>query len=125
MTIDRKIDHLHNNPPSDALLMAEKMRELYPAQFKTAEDLLADTAVPEEINDEDAAGKVGDDIKKLTGAEKSLEAIRKSEKEEFLAKGRLVDGTFKRPIESLQALKAKLAIVAGAYKDKKDAELRR
>lgn len=115
----------HNNPPSDAILMAEKMRELYPQAFKTAEQLLAETAVPEEINDEDTAGKVGDDIKKLTGAEKSLEALRKSEKEEYLAKGRLVDGTFKKPIESLQALKGRLALVAGAYKDRKDAELRR
>ena len=117
----------HNNPPSDIDIMGERIRELYPDLLNRAEQhtALADSVIPEEINDEETAGKIGDYIKQITVSMKNLDAARTAEKEPHLAKGRAVDGFFKRYTEKLDAIKKRAAIPAAAYKDRRDAEDRR
>lgn len=124
MTTDKRLAIGGNNPPDDIEVMGEKMWDLYKSQLAHAEQLLseADGYLLEAINDDDQAGKVGDFIKQLTAARKSLDGIRTSEKEPWLAKGRAVDGFFKRFTEKLDDLKEKVADPLGVYTEKKKAE---
>lgn len=115
----------HNNPPEHEEL-AEKVKRLYPETFKTFEDLIfyADV-IPEEIKDEQEAGKVGDFIKQITANQKSFKAIHKEEKEPHLRAGRTVDNFFKIYIEKLDRILEKVKPVQGAYVARKEEEARR
>lgn len=117
----------NNQPPSDIEIIGESVKRVHPESIAKAERLIAEAAerIPEEINDDETAGKVGDFVKQLTAAKKDLEGIRVMEKEPYLVKSRAVDGFFKRFTEKLDQAKEKASEPLGAYKDRKDAEIRR
>jgi len=112
----------HNNPPSDIDILGERMKEKYRQFFTKAEELLAaQSRLPTIVNDDETAGKVGDFVKQLQGAIKNLEAARKSEKEEYVAAGKRVDGFFKvRFIDKLDLLKNAVSQLNADYLKRKE-----
>ena len=98
----------HNKPPTDAEYLQNGLKDNHEKLLESADKLLdAATRLPAEVTDEETAGKVSDYIKLVTGCMKNLEGARISEKEPFLSLGRVVDGFFKRPIDSLDMVKRK------------------
>lgn len=98
----------HNNPPSDAEILAQRLSTAHAEHLKKADDLIAAVdRVPETFDDAETAGKITDLIKMMTGSQKNLEAIRVQEKEPFLTLGRQVDGFFKEVYERVEKAKIK------------------
>lgn len=115
-----------NNPPSDADVFEQKMREQYPETFSFAERLLkASDRIPTQVDDDDTAGKVSDFIKQVKSAQKSLDAARVEEKEVYVRGGRMVDGMFKNWTEKLKTLVNSAAEPLAEYQKKKEDEERR
>lgn len=98
----------HNNPPSDAEILAKRLSETHAAHLKKADELVAAAdRVPGNCDTEEMAGKITDLIKMLTASQKNIEAIRVQEKEPYLTLGRQVDGFFKVPYERQEKAKIK------------------
>lgn len=92
----------HNNPPSNIEIVGEKARELYPHLFSRFEELTQKTGeLPLVITNDDEAGRVGDFVKQVNENKKSLEAVRKLEKQPHLDMSKAVDGFFKKYLERL------------------------
>lgn len=116
----------HNNPPTDAEALQQKLRDDHDKPLGRAQELVEATARLPEITDQESAGKVSDFIKQVTGCRKNLEAIRVNEKEPYLTLGRVVDGFFKTVTDSLDVAKAKAERPLGVFlKQQADAERRR
>lgn len=116
----------HNNPPNDAEILQQTLRENNEAQLKRAQDLIeAGAKLPAEITDEETAGKAAHYIKQVMASVKQLEAVRVNEKEPYLTLGRVVDGFFKNVTDPLAAAKNKAQRPLDSYlKQKADAERR-
>ncbi len=114
----------HNNPPSDIDIVAENAKRIYGDILARADELVhAEARLPTEIADDETSGKIGDYIKQITANMKALDAARVGEKEPHLAKGRAVDGFFKRYTERLKSIKDRVSIEHGRYiKAKEDRE---
>lgn len=117
----------HNNPPSDIEIIAENVKRLYPDILDRADQLMkAVDRVPEKVESDEDAGKIGDYIKQITMCKKNLDAIRVSEKEPYLAKGRAVDGFFKPYSEKLTAIIEQIKPIQAEWvRKKEEAERRR
>jgi chromosome segregation ATPase len=117
----------HNQPPSDIEIIAENVQRLYPDILQRAEQLMqAVDRVPEKVESDEEAGKIGDYIKQITMCKKNLDAIRVSEKEPYLAKGRAVDGFFKPYAEKLTAIIEQIKPIQAEWvRKKEEAERRR
>lgn len=92
---DRIIDSKHNNPPSDAEILFENLRERNKDLLDRASKLFeAESRLPE-VADDETAGKVTDFIKMVNNCNKLVDGARTTEKEPFLRGGKNVDEFFK------------------------------
>lgn len=103
-------------PQSEAEALQDRLAEKHAALADRATELLgAEERLPA-IENDDAAGKVGDYVKLVAAAVKAATAARVAEKEPFLAGGRTVDGFFaSRMIDPLGQLKFRVENKLGAY----------
>lgn len=112
-----------NNPPSDMEILQAALTEKHGKVLDGAAKLIeAASRIPEEIADEDTAGKASDFIKLVTGCRKNVETIRVSEKEPYLKMGRLVDGFFKVKTDALDGATARAKRPLDNWLRKKAAE---
>lgn len=115
-----------NNPPTDEELMAEKLKSDHLEILAFYESVVNKAPeMPDKVEDDEAAGKVSDFIKKITSCKKTLDSARSAEKEPYLAKGRAIDSFFKRRTETLDDLKKKIEVPLGEYLKRKEDEKRR
>jgi chromosome segregation ATPase len=97
----------HNNPPSPIEIFEADMKAKYPEYFNRAQLLIdAKDRVPPEIKNEDEAKKVGDYLKQVKELAKTIDALREGEKQPFLEKCRVVDGTFGKWLDSLKQVRS-------------------
>jgi len=96
----------HNNPPSDAESLEQKLMEDYERQLSDAQMAYKDANnFPNKIETDEDANRGTDLIKKIVGLNKNFEAIRIKEKEPYLTLGRVVDNFFKKPYDLLNEAK--------------------
>lgn len=115
----------HNNPPTEAEIAADKLRDEYELENEMAKSL-ATRELPERIDDEEAAGKMSDFIKAVVSHQSKLKEIHKREKEPFLRAGNVVDGWLRGHSDALDAIKRKaLALTGDFLQRKEDAERKR
>lgn len=116
----------HNEPPDPATILRDNLAEKHGDLAKRRDELLAACErVPETIDSDDAAGRVGDFLKQLGAAAKASEAARVAEKEPHLAAGRVVDGFFKAITDPLTKAKKGIEARLTTYLRQKEAEERR
>lgn len=112
----------HNNPPTTADVLRDKYGEI----IARHDELLAGAdRIPQQCDDDDTAGKLGDLIKMITACTKAMDAHRVSEKEPYLTEGRNVDGFFKKFTEALDKAKTKVNGPLANYLRRKEDERRR
>lgn len=86
----------HNNPPSDAEILRDRLADTYASLKGRADDLLgAASRVPEVIGDAETAARVTGFVKQVVACARAAETARVAEKAPFLAQGAAVDGFFK------------------------------
>jgi len=117
----------HNQPPEDADPITARLAEDHATLLARRDELSgAFDRVPEEIADEETAGKAADFIKQISACAKNADKIRVDEKEPYLEGGRKVDGFFKAGVmEPLDKIKKAVSARLTAYQRKKDEEERR
>lgn len=117
----------HNEPPTDADALLERLREQHAPLIKRREELLGGIArSPVKIADEDTAGKAADFVDKQINAYlKAAKAVHETEKAPFLAAGRTVDSFWHHLIDDVAHGKEMVNGVRKAYADEKAAAERR
>lgn len=117
----------HNVPsiPSPDFI-PEQMADTY-VELSRRRDALLDALprVPETIEDDDTAGKVGDFVKQLAACVKMADSHRVAEKEPYLQGGRVIDGFFKKITDPLAAAKKTVEARLTAHARRKAEEERR
>lgn len=118
------MSNIGDNLPPESTPIQARLNESYQTLAARRDQLLdAMERVPEDIKDEELAGKAGDFTKQISAAIKDATAGRVKEKEFFLEGGRQVDGWFKQVIEPLdEAKKAVLARLTDYQKGKEAQE---
>lgn len=120
------IDLKHNRPPSDAEILHDKLKQENERLIARRDELLAAVdRVPAEIDSDELAGRIADQIKQLTAAYKATDIARVSAKEPHLEAGRVVDGFFKAITEPLYSAKQKVEARLTVWQRKKAEEERR
>lgn len=100
------MDDALRNAPDAATMLRDDLGMKNADLLKRQADLLAAAArVPEVVDSDDLAGKIGDFIKQVAACNKAAEAARVSEKEPHLAASRVVDGFFKAVTDPLEKAK--------------------
>ena len=79
----------NNNPPSESEILKQRL-EGYTKEEKLINDLVG-REIPCEAENDEIAGELADFIKSLKSARSTVEKIFKSEKEPFLAAGKVAD----------------------------------
>ncbi len=126
MTEERIIDRLHNNPPEIEQIITDGLKLNYEDELSLFEsNLRRESELPPAINNDDDAGLYSDYLKKLTSTEKSLDAIRKAEKEEYSSKANIVHAFFKKKIDQIADVKNRVSQPHAEYLKKKADEKRR
>lgn len=116
----------HNNPPSEAEIVREKLDANHADLVARRDALLAGVArAPETISDDATCGRVADFVKQLTAHIKTSEAARTAAKEPYLSAGRAVDAYFKGVTDPLDAAKKTLSKRMDAFINAKIAKERR
>ena len=116
----------HNNPPSFEDEITDGLKKNYHNElFLFEANLEKEKDLPSEINNDDDAGRYSDFIKKLASTEKTLDAIRKTEKEVYSSKANVVHSFFKKKIDRLFEVKGRVSEPLAAYLKKKEDEKRR
>jgi len=117
----------HNEAPDDYAILKGRLLEEEAALLHRRDELLASAArSPEVVDDDETAGKIGDLIKLITACAKSAEARRVTQKEPFLASGRVVDAVFKSSIlEPLDRTKRLIQGRLSSFLEQKAASARR
>ena len=117
----------HNEPPSDVEALLLRLRENHPDLLERKDILLgACHRAPQEILDEETAGKMADFVQKqIDPFLKRAKDVHQAEKEPFLSAGRTVDGFWHSLIDDLEKWKVNLNKVRKDYADKKAAEERK
>jgi DNA-binding protein H-NS len=92
---NRVIDSKHNNPPSDAEILFENLRERNKDLLDRAAKLFEAEGRLPQVSDDETAGKVTDFIKMVNNCNKLVDGARVTEKEPFLRGGKTVDEFFK------------------------------
>jgi hypothetical protein len=112
----------HNQPPDEIAELHASLADTN-RQLTERRDALLDAGqrVPQAVEDDEGAGRVAEFIKQIAACEKVAEASRVALKEPFLAKGRAVDGFFKKIVDPLVALKRTVNARLTAYQQKKAA----
>lgn len=118
MEAHRIIDSKHNLPPTDAEILADKLRENSRDDLKRMEEYLA-APVPESIEDEASNAKAVEFIDRVKSLKKTFDNTHKKEKTPYLEMGRVVDGFFKDRIKTLDDLIAKINAPRTVFLNKK------
>lgn len=99
----------HNQSPSDAEILNEKLQDKYADILKRADDLAGGyERSPLIVEDDTTAGKLGDFILQIGQFLKNADSTRVAEKEPHLMAGRTVDGFFKALADPLTKAKSAL-----------------
>lgn len=118
----------HNRPSElDGAYLGERIQAEAAALLARGREILAHVRdeVPEVIEDEEICGKAADLQKELLSCERALDKQRMNIKDPYLAAGRVIDGHYKKPIETLQAAAATLRKRLTAYQTLKAERERR
>lgn len=115
----------HNNPPSDAEILQNRLRDENAQSLQHAKQLIDAAERMPEIDSDDSAKKASDYIKQVMARRKALESARVNEKEPFLSLGRVVDGFFKSVTDQLDIAQSKAKRPLDAYLKAKEDENRR
>ena len=116
----------HNQPPSDAEIIHEKLAVDYDDLLQMVERGLAKEAeVPKEILNDDDDGKASDYLKKLSQLNKMMDAARKGEKEKWDEKAKAVHSFFKKRMETIDDVIKRVKEPHEAYKLAKADKARR
>jgi hypothetical protein len=109
-----------NNPP-----LAEVLDDETQTLRDRRDELLGSASrAPAVVEDDESAGKVADLVRLISACHKNAEAARVSSKEPYLAAGRLVDATYKKITDPLDAAKRKLESVLTLFQRRKAEEER-
>lgn len=116
----------HNEPPTDADAIADRLTEAHAKLLARTEDLItAFERAPTVVEDETQASKLADYVKQLQAGIKNGEAARVEAKEPYLDGGRRVDGFFKTKITTrLEDVKKRATALLTTYQRKKAEEER-
>lgn len=88
-------DTKHNNPPADANPLLDRLKEENADLFARADELFqAAERIPEKIESEEIAAKVGDQIRIMTACSKKLNEVRVAEKDFYHQTGKKIDAFF-------------------------------
>lgn len=99
----------HNNPPTDAEILKDKLSENNKDLLTRAEELIAAAErAPDTIDDDETKEKITSFLASIAKCEKSFEGRRVAEKEPYLTLGRVVDGFFKTQADRLAKARAKV-----------------
>ena len=117
----------HNGGPSIEDTIAEKLSLDYRDELAIYERTLqAELDLPPDVIDDETSGIFSDYMKKLKTSSKTLDAIRKSEKEVWSAKANAVHNFFKKRMETCDQAMARVDDKLAKYlKKKADEEKRR
>lgn len=116
----------HNNPPDLIESLKIDLPYIFDSDIRRRDELIAACGrLPEEIDSDETAGKLGDFIVQITGHKKNCEAKRVAQKEPFLGAGRVVDGFFKGIIDPLDDWHKKIQRRHTSYLVAKEARERR
>lgn len=96
----------HNNPPDDAQILIENLRERHNWLTERTEALCAAASKVPRITDADTAERVTTLIAQINAAAKAIDTSRQEEKAPHLANGRAVDTFFKTWSGPLNAAKS-------------------
>lgn len=112
-----------NNPP---LPLKDQLEKTYADALQRAASLEATAAtIPEVIVNDQVYTDAADVVKAMKVLKSTLDAGRKAEKEPFLARGKLVDAFFGKPIDLLDGVIKGIGARISAYQQKKEDEARR
>lgn len=115
-----------NAPPDDIIILREQLADEAAPLIARRDELLASAdRAPDEILDEEAAGKVADLIRLIAACHKAAEGSRVARKEPFLASERAVDGFFKKITDPLAQAKRIIEGRLTAYQRRKAEDERR
>lgn len=119
----------HNNPPELEKILQDDLNNRYQDELGFFNTVLERAEeLPKEVTNDIEAGQYSDYIKKLTSQNKTIDAIRKTEKEEYSAKANIVHNFFKKKLDILAGVKQKveepLAKYLQAKKDEEDRKRR-
>ena len=117
----------HNLPETDVDPLVERLHETHADLIKRRDELLgAVERAPEDITDEDTAGKMADFVDgQINKFLKRAKVVHQGEKEPFLIAGRTVDGFWHFLSDDLEDGKKALNARRKKYADKKAAEERK
>ncbi|MCJ8334441.1 MAG: hypothetical protein MJH10_09405 [Epibacterium sp.] len=94
----------HNNPPSDAQLLKERLESITTPFMQRIEQF--DNALPRVvINSPETAAKAAEMLKQINALSKALEEQRKAEKDPYLSLSRVIDAYYKPMSEGVTAIK--------------------
>ena len=96
----------HNNPPDDAQILIDNLRERHNWLTERTEALCAAASKVPSITDADTAERVTTLIAQINAASKAIDTSRQEEKAPHLANGRTVDMFFKTWSGPLNAAKS-------------------
>lgn len=116
----------HNNPPSPEEEITRALEQSYQDEIAMAESVLRKEAdLPPDITDDNALGVYSDYSKRLKAQEKMLDGIRKTEKEVYSAKANAVHNFFKKKIDQITDVNARVGDKLAKYLAMKEAQKRR
>lgn len=123
---DREVTRLDNEPPTSERIQIDELERLYAEDLEIYRKRLAEVDdMPAVVNDDAAQGQITDYIKRLTSCIKMLDGARKTEKEPFMEKARIVQNFFAGKTENLEKIKSRVSEIGAKYaKAKEDAERR-
>lgn len=117
---------LGHNSQTDLEILRDKLdMDFDPLKQRRDELLAAVDRIPNEIADDETAGRVADQIKQINAATKSAKSGHSERKDPFLQSGRLVDSFFKGITDPLAKAKSDAQSKLTAFDRKKAAEERR
>ena len=115
-----------NYDPFDPDQIRARLADEYAAPLTRASDLVeASGRLPEKVEDDETVNKIGDFVRQLSAANKSLEEGRKKEKGAYDAGGKVVQGFFTGPQGKLDEAKRTAEGRVSAYLRKKADEQRK
>jgi hypothetical protein len=102
----------HNRPPVEdpVEVLQRRLADEHVDLLKRQAELLgAGDRIPESVEDDETAGKVGDFVAMLDTLAKNADGARRAAKQPFETAAKAVDGFFKRITDPIERLKKKIA----------------
>lgn len=117
-----------NNPPLEDPVetLQKRLAEDHVDLLKRQAELLgAGDRIPETVEDDETAGKIGDFVAMLDTLAKNADAARRAAKQPFETAAKAVDGFFRRITDPIERLKKRVAPRQAVYLEQKAARERR